>query len=263
MPANQVRSNQPHTEDDGHPPLIAGIYEACDQWCMYCPATDRCRAFLCTSADEHSGVWDAGGGERFGDAMMFLKALADAEGRLAPPEVEAVLSGDRDRQRRMFRIDDPLERLGRSCMNLAEAYLATRADFPPDIVWRRSGATALEVLTWYHGLVSARVFRAILCDSEARAGAADRHIDALRAAKVALIGLDRSRTALAEIARQDDDPRLELLGIRWQQLGDAIEARFPGARAFVRAGLDPEIAKSSWLQRCFQDVRRRLPWPRP
>ena len=30
------------------PTLITGIYGTCDQWCMYCPATERCLAYRCS-----------------------------------------------------------------------------------------------------------------------------------------------------------------------------------------------------------------------
>lgn len=29
------------------PNLIPGVYNACDQWCDYCPVTARCLAFKC------------------------------------------------------------------------------------------------------------------------------------------------------------------------------------------------------------------------
>ena len=226
------------------PALIAGIYEACDQWCMYCPATRRCLAFRSVDARAREGVWDPcdTNGERPHEATMFVKALADAEGRAAPPEIEAIHSGDRQQLRRVCSLDDPLERLGRSYMELAAAYLQSRTDFPPEIVWRRAGPLPLELLTWYHVLAPARVFRAILCAEEGREGVAGRQIDALRAAKVAHIGIDRSLAALTTIATEDDDPRLELLRGRLQRLAEGLAVRFPDARGFIRAGLDDAVA---------------------
>ena len=154
------------------PEPIPGIYLTCDQWCMYCRVTDRCLAFRSTNAAEINGVWDPVGeatGERTGDGLRFIQALADAEGRASPPEIAAVLSDDPERQRVVFTLDDPLERLGGSYMALATAYLASRSDFPPQILRRDDGPTAIEIVTWYHVLAPARVFRAILC--AARSGA--------------------------------------------------------------------------------------------
>ena len=222
--------------------LIPGIYQTCDQWCLYCRATNRCLAFRSTNASDVNGVWDPvdADEECLANGMRLMTSLADVEGQSLPPEIEAILSGDRERQRSVFTLDDPLERLGRSCMTLAEAYLKSRSDFPPDIVWRPEGPTPLEVLTWYHVLAPARVFRAILCAEEAAQGVAGRHDDASCAARVALVGIDRSLTALSAIAIDDDDPRVELLQNRLQRLRDAIDRRFPDACGFIRPGLDDE-----------------------
>jgi hypothetical protein len=230
--------------------FIKGIYDTCDQWCMYCPVTERCLAFRLTAAQAQGGVWDSHGTDssRVAEATQLLKILADAEGRLAPPEIEAVVSGDRERQRQVFSLDDPLERIGRRYVVLADAYLRSRADFPPAIAWHPSGPSPLEVLTWYHVLAPARIFRAILCAAEARAGLATRHTDARAAAKIALIGIDRSLAAVDRIQTSDDDPRLQLLRGHLLQLGEAVEARFPDARTFVRPGLDETAAGRSFRQ---------------
>ncbi len=66
------------------PEPIPGIYLTCDQWCMYCRVTDRCLAFRSTNAAEINGVWDHAGeatGEDISDGLLFIQALADAEGR--------------------------------------------------------------------------------------------------------------------------------------------------------------------------------------
>jgi hypothetical protein len=246
------------------PELIAGIYEACDQWCAYCPVTSRCIAFRATNAAEVGAVFDVieveATGQRVAEGLQLQKLLADAEGRLAPPEIEAVLSGDRERARHVFEIDDPLERLGRRYMMLAAAYLHSRTDFPPDCRWRPEGPTAFEVLAWYHVLVPSRLFRAILADAEARHGVRGRRADTLRAAKLALVGLDRSARAIEELSVNEDDPRLELLRDLLHQLRDAVESRFTGARNYQRSGLDPEPVRGSTFQRGLRRLRTLLHW---
>jgi hypothetical protein len=249
--------------------LIPAIHEACDQWCIYCRATDRCLAFQSTNAAEVGGLFDAGAasaatgpdGERIGEGATFLKMFADAEGRLAPPEIEAVLSGNREQLRQVFSLDDPLERLGRRYMMLSEAYLQSRPDFPPPCTWRREGPTALEALAWYHVLVPARVFRAILANADARRGVRGRAADTLRAAKVALIGIDRSARAVDDLSAIDDDPRLDLLKALLRQLREAVDARFPRARGFVRRGLDAEPLPGTPFHRGLRRLRRLLHWP--
>jgi len=247
-----------------NPAIIPGIYEACDQWCTYCRATHRCLAFRATNAAEIGSVFGASGAEDGGqvaEGSLLLKMLADAEGRLAPPEIEAAVSGDREQVRRVFTLDDPLERLGRRYMMVAEAYLASRPDFPPTFAYRPEGPTALEMLAWHHVLAPARVFRAILTEGDARQGASRRRADILRAAKVALIGIDRSASALEELSTTDDDPRVDLLRGLLRQLGDVVEARFRGARDYMRPGLDAETPRASGLHRCLRRLRRLLDWP--
>jgi hypothetical protein len=245
------------------PVIIPGIYDACDQWCAYCRATHRCLAFRATNAAAIGRVFDASGadGSHVAEGTLLLKMLADAEGRPAPPEIEAAVSGNREHIRRVFTIDDALERIGRRYLMVAEAYLGSRADFPPPCDYRPEGPTALEVLAWHHVLAPARIFRAILADAEAREGIRGRRTDTLRAAKVALIAIDRSMRALEELSTTDDDPRLDLLRGILRQLGDAVDARFSAARAYVRPGLDPETPMASNLQRGLKRLRRLLHWP--
>jgi hypothetical protein len=249
-------------------PLIPGIYQTCDQWCSYCPATHRCLAFRSTNANDVDGIWDPTDdpdAERVGDGMLFMQALADAEGVASPPEVEAMLSGDPVRQRATFGLNHPLERLGRSYMMLAEAYLKSRADFPPGMTWRPDGPTPLEVLTWYHVLAPSRVFRAILCANDAAGGMAGRHDEALCAAKGALVGIDRSLAALTTIATEDADPRVELLHAQLLRLRDAIEVTFPDARPFIRPGLDGDPATDAprLVRRVLRRIGELLPWRHP
>ena len=223
------------------PSLIKGIYEACDQWCMYCRATKHCLVYRCSEGLADIIDWDTSRKTTNGLAadMLFVQALADAEGRRAPSEIVAVLSRG-PREPIVAALSDPLENLGRSCLEISEAYLATRPDVPFDIVHRSSGPTPLETFAWYHALAPARVFRAILSAGEAANGIEGRDIDALNAAKVALIGIDRCLEALPTLAAADDDPRLPLLQTQLSRLRIDVESRFPAARAFVRAGLDVE-----------------------
>ena len=52
------------------------------------------------------------------------------EEREPPIEIDAFLSSDPRKRKLLFTLDDPLEKLGGSYMNLANAYLQTRAEFP-------------------------------------------------------------------------------------------------------------------------------------
>ena len=58
------------------PSLVPGIYNGCDQWCHYCPATERCLAFKCRPAPETSGgIYDDIESKMF-ESMRYLKAVS-------------------------------------------------------------------------------------------------------------------------------------------------------------------------------------------
>lgn len=223
--------------------LIKGIHEACDQWCMYCHATRHCLVYHCSGGLTETVASDRGAGDKtmndLASDMMFTKALADAEGRRAPPEIEAMFSRE-SREGIRAALHDPLENLGRACMDIAAAYLASRADVPFEIAFRADGPTPLEAFAWYHSLAPARIFRAILTAAEAARGIEGRDVDTLRAARVALLGIDRCLDALPALVAEDNDPRLPFLQTLLTRLRAEVETRFPAARAFVRAGLDTE-----------------------
>jgi len=249
------------------PMLIKGIYDVCDQWCMYCSVTTRCLAYRCCggttrmrdSSDRNVENDDHDNGDdddRLLERLMTVKCLAEAEGRLAPAEIETMLSGDRERQHRMLWLDDPLERLGRQYMITAAAYLSTRADDETAASPSAVGPTPLEVFEWFHALVPARIFRALISDLEARQGVPGRRNDTLATAKLVLVGIDRSLAALTSLAAEGDDPRAELLLSLLRRLGPEVERRFPDAGRYVRAGLDEaRQVRSRWWLRRLRSIR--------
>jgi hypothetical protein len=193
------------------PTIIKGIYNTCDQWCMYCPATTRCLAYRSSPAIQ-SGAQDLNKqlAERLYEGLVSFKRLNNAEGT-PTPGVDAWLAGDFREPPPLSPGDEPLEGAAKRYARLSDAYLVSRADFPFAMVWRPTGPTPFEVFAWFHSLI---------------------------AAKVALIGIDRSLAALTALSADDDDPRLELLGAHLRRLGRELEGRFPEARDFIREGLD-------------------------
>jgi hypothetical protein len=220
------------------PSLIKGIYDACDQWCMYCPVTERCLAYRC-NPDIRSGKQDIHRSlaDRLYEGMTFLKGLCDAEGR-PTADLDAMLSNDPRRMVQLIEIDDPIERMGRRYGHLSGAYLMSRPDFPFEMKPRASGPTPFEVFAWFHQLAPAKVYRALLSAAQAARGDESRRDDARISAKIALVGMDRSLDALAVVAAEDDDARVELLQAQLRRLRREVEGRFPDARSFVRIGLD-------------------------
>ena len=220
------------------PTLIKGVYNTCDQWCMYCPVTARCLAYRC-SPEIRSGRQDIykSLADRLYEGMTFVKHQCEADGK-PTPELDAMLADDPRARDSVPAVDDPLERAGARYARLSAAYLLSRRDYPFKMTWRSSGPTPFEVFAWFHMLIAAKIYRALSCAAAAARGNASRKEDALVSAKVALIGIDRSLDALAAMSVQDDDARLELLGGQLRRVKRELEERFPSARAVVRVGLD-------------------------
>ena len=225
------------------PTLIPGVYEMCDQWCMYCPVTERCLAYRC-SPDIASGKQDIEKSlaDRLYEGMEFLKKLCDAEGRPVP-ELDALLSEDPRHTVKFIPIDDPIEKMGRRYAQLSDAYLISHSDFPFEMRPRPSGPTPFEVFAWFHWLIPSKIYRALISAARAARGGEDwLRNDALASAKVALIGMDRSLDALAALGREEEDARVEFLQAHLRRLRREVEGRFPEARTFLRTGLDAERA---------------------
>lgn len=231
------------------PTLVPGIYNGCDQWCQYCPATGRCLAFRSRP--------ESGGGapfdnveEKLLESMRYLKACHEAEGLQPPEDLVRILDGRRPHATQCTPIEDPLERMGRHYAVLATAFLATSDETIPSgpLPTRTHGPTPFEVFLFYHVLIAIKIYRAISSGREAgRTGSPQARWDADVSAKVALIGVDRSDEALQVMALDDDDPRIEHMRRHLARLRRETEERFPGARAIVRPGLDdgPREARKS------------------
>jgi hypothetical protein len=224
------------------PTLIEGIYNTCDQWCMYCPATDRCLAYRCQpEARSPSGVGSIyeNIAERLFEGMQMLRELNAAEGRTIP-ELEALLADDpRKSPPVLEQVNDPLEKMGRRYAQLSSRYLQSHPAFPFEMKRREGGPTPFEVFAWYHVLIAVKIYRAITSAANGlRSGDKDLRLDALFSAKTALIGIDRSRSALRQLQAEDEDVRLEEMQRQLGRLARELDARFPGAKSIVRPGLD-------------------------
>jgi hypothetical protein len=232
---------QPFVKAILDPTVIRGIYNTCDQWCMYCPATARCLAYRCRpdgASDEDPQEIYSNIATRMYEGMRLMRDLNAAEGR-AIPELEAMLADDPRERVTLVPVDDPLERLGRRYARVSSSYLASHPDFPFAMKYRPTGPTPFEVFAWYHVLIAVKIYRAITSSAAAARGEEHLRQDALFSAKAALLGIDRSRAAVSEMAVSDDDARLEEMQAQLRRLAREVEGRFPEARSLVRPGLDP------------------------
>src|SRR5262249_19569847 len=176
----------------------------------------------------------------FADAVRFTRALSSAEG-VRIDELDALLSNPPGQSG--VETSDPLAEMAWEYAERLTALLA-----PVALQWsmesrrpRPGGPTATETVLWYHLRIYMRVFRALVARDNHRDGAGSE--EARGCAKLALLSIDRSLAALANL---DDlfapDDRCDLQAML-TQLRDGLEARVPAARAYLRIGLDEPAAR--------------------
>ena len=223
------------------PTLIPGVYEHCDQWCSYCPHTRRCLAHRClvdyaksTGRDPTGGVFTS-----LAELVQFTRDIATATGQ-GTPELDVLVQGP-PTEGPLASVSDPLT-------DMAFEYAARVAMMAADVESRLPSARVdetrpapLDVLMWFQGQIVIRVQRAIASAKQAAAGQADRLQDAHGCAKVALIGIGRSRQALGEIAPWCEDRAIAELLQLLEMLDAGLDQRFPRARGFIRPGLDVRV----------------------
>ncbi len=224
----------PTAEASKDTPLVPGIYEHCDQWCSYCTATTRCLAFrhLQVRQEQHGAPLRS-----LEDVIEFTREVKAEEGSLTP-ELDLLLSPDpAKRIALMPDIDDPLDDLAYRYAFEAHRFLERRYWMPP--IQTAPQPSPIDVVAWYHLLIGTRISRALASETQAAAHRRGSWMDdAHGCAKMVLVGIDRSHAALRKLRGQRDDARVAALIETLEQLGPAVERRFPGARGFMRPGLD-------------------------
>src|SRR5215471_15563121 len=145
------------------PHLVPGIYNGCDQWCHYCPATDRCLAYKCRPDSADGNIAD-NLEQKMVESMQYLRACHEAEGLQPPEDLLRILNGRRPSELTPHvPPDDALERMGKHYAVLATAFIVTCGETIPQnpLPKREHGPTPFEVLLYYHVLIAAKIYRAI------------------------------------------------------------------------------------------------------
>lgn len=244
--------------------MIPGVYNYCDDWCEYCPVTARCRSFAMrqeiearvgesrTPAGEDSppdAVNDQPAATSRGqgptasrtlaglDMVKFTKDLAKADG-LPTPGLDATLAGDPAGEWSLAPQDERLARQAIAYAATAELLLAKVGWHPPDSTQLGASPSPQNVIMWYHCFLAQKTRRSLVAAHRAARGLACAEDDARGSAKIALISIDRSREALRTLARGRVRRLARHLVVMLDVLAAGLEARVPGARCFVRPGLD-------------------------
>jgi len=218
--------------------FIPHVYDYCDHWCRYCPVQARCLVYRVEQIrrSDASRRWPRRTvGDEVRDSLEFMTSVWEATGTPVA-RLDAVLA-DPVKAPREPALGDPLELLARHYAIVSGGFLrALGVTF-----WEEPDGpvqTPHTVLACYHILIAAKTYRALVGAQQSCGGGRALEDDSNGSAKIALLGIDRSITALHEIGETDDDARIDALIELLEALRSSVEHRFPGARMFLRPGLD-------------------------
>ena len=229
------------------PTVIPHVYDACDQWCTYCPVTSRCLAYRCrpegASPHGRQAIYE-NIAARLSESLTVIGDLRGA-GAGQHPAIARVLTARPEADIQELAAPDPLEQMGRRYAIEAARYLASRPEAPFAYPPRPDGPTPAEVLAWFSSLIHVKIYRALVSWQAVVRGQGARALDAQRSARVASLGIERSRAAIATLRQADGDPRLAFLDAQLHRLAPELEGRFPAAATTIRPGLDGPLPVGS------------------
>lgn len=237
-------------------PFITGIYNYCDRWCERCPLTSFCLLNALEHAEHRNSPGFLDRLETRLDLLSDLMVLLNGEKRretgarcLASIGVSST-PYDLGKRALVDRVHDYVKAVNGwldsnwsfldAVDRLVEKKLGqddSRHELEESVV---SPADALEEIAWYRILIPSKLIRALSAfDQEDWTGSAEQP-DADGSAKVALIGIERSRRAWERVASADGDLQCSVGQILAQldELEQSIEEQFPAARSFRRPGFD-------------------------
>lgn len=248
------------------PRFISGVYNYCDRWCERCPLTSRCLTYAMEQEEDASdpasrdvtnrAFWRRLEGILRETHEMLDEILRERGIELPPPDAaaeEALLQRHEDAREHPCAVagteyargveewfEAAAPRLQARGEALEHQHQMGLSGVDPEADADRL-RDAIEVIQWYQHQIAVKIMRAVGTTVQGDA-VADRldQSDGNGSAKVALLGMDRSVAAWAELLRQmpEDEDRILPLLVTLGRLRRDVEAAFPGARAFIRPGFD-------------------------
>lgn len=218
------------------PRIIPGVHHHCDEWCDTCALTERCLSYRCTiefrkekqrrSADPTFASLD--------EAVAFTKELSAVEG-VPTEELDLLLAGPPGQSG--LQTSSPLANMAleyavRVALALRRVDAVLLCTTPP------TEPTPIAVVAWYHVRIYLRIVRALVGAERS----SPRMDDVLGSAKLTLVSVRRSRRALESLEGEFKQSEIAALLNMLEGIERGIDERFPGARQFVRIGLDVPVA---------------------
>nr|ADC35904.1 hypothetical protein [uncultured bacterium 59] len=226
------------------PAIIPGVYHYCDEWCDYCALTTRCLEYRCTTEFRRQQRRSPGDPTFLSteEAIAFTREVAAAEGTRTDG-LDALLA--RPRALSNPAASHPLARMAwEYAIGASELMMPAWIEILKNCEGLGSSAPGPgpdEIVMWYHLRIYMKIFRALAAPASG-AGDASGTGEAVGCAKLALVSVQRSRSALRLLRSAGNGAAVDALIARLDALESGLDAHFPEARAFVRVGLDCAVA---------------------
>ena len=257
------------------PLLIPGVYNYCDRRCERCPFTTRCFTYR----EEQLQARPCG--ERplaehveanFELAAALMQEWCERHGhdfKTLQEDSQSELAEMEERRTGAIVDNDPLRvaahRYSREADNIVKplANLSAFHDWPPSV------AAAIDAISWYSGMIPAKLSRALhgAADAECVADEDPVQNDWNGSAKMARLAIAESRDAwktLFEAGETPADASIRQTTALLERIDRDLAARFPLAMEFVRPGFDePDVAAGALTRLApfeprHRTIRRRL-----
>jgi hypothetical protein len=220
------------------PAIIPGVHHHCDEWCDHCPVTNRCLAFRCT--DEFRRRRRRRDNQptfaSMDEAVRFTRELAAVEGTKTE-ELDELLA--RPRGESSITTSDPLAAAAWDYSIAAAVFMMPMVDDVLEAKPPPGRPGPADIVLWDHLRIYMRVFRALVALE--RRGP-EKQEDAIGCAKAAIVSICRSRAALGMLRSASNAAETDSLVARLDALERRLDERFPGARSYVRIGLDCPVS---------------------
>ena len=222
------------------PAIIPGVHHYCDEWCDYCAVTRRCLAFRCISEwRKQRGRSPAGPPfVSMDEAARFTRELADAEGTRTD-ELDAMFANPSGLSALVE--SDPLASTAWEYAIRVAVFLMPVTGAIAALEPRPAGPEPEEIVVWCHLRIYMSMFQALV-SARRHPTANSGGGDALGCAKRTIVMAARSWHALQALRTGDRAAEIDALVSLLDGLERGIDERFPGARSFVRLGLDLPVA---------------------
>ncbi len=231
---------------------IPGIYNYCDRWCERCPQTARCLNYSISQEEssdpESKDIRNEAFWKKISDLFQESMELLEEAGKERGTDLNSI---DLAEEETNAAKDDAAKnhvvyRAAEGYAKMVEDWFKGKEElfFFPTVELGDGSVKieeAVEVIRWYEFFIAAKVMRAIRGSMEEDREELAAH-DSDGSAKIALIAIDRSIAAWGVIPRHNrfyQESVLKIISLL-TLLRQAVEDTFPGAKSFIRPGLDQD-----------------------